>query len=116
MKTMQNISFLSSRRNSGFTLIEFLVASALALIVISAAGSTYLITRKLSNSAQKRLDTQQNLRNALHVMHVIRARLVVIVLQLAVINLILMILLMQKKDLLLLQIMLMVVVSIAGLV
>lgn len=64
MKTIQNNSFLSSRKNSGFTLIEFLVASALAMIVISAAGSTYFITRKLSNSAQKRLDTQQNLRNA----------------------------------------------------
>ena len=64
MKTTQNNSFLSSRKNSGFTLIEFLVASALAMIVISAAGSTYFITRKLSNNAQKRLDTQQNLRNA----------------------------------------------------
>ncbi len=64
MKTMQNRSFLSSRKNSGFTLMEFLVASALAMIVISAAGSTYFITRKLSSNAQKRLDTQQNLRNA----------------------------------------------------
>ena len=64
MKTMHNSSFLSSRKNSGFTLMEFLIASALAMIVISAAGSTYFITRKLNNSAQKRLDTQQNLRNA----------------------------------------------------
>lgn len=64
MKTMQNRSFLSSRKNSGFTLMEFLVASALAMIVISAAGSTYFITRKLSSNAQKRLDIQQNLRNA----------------------------------------------------
>lgn len=64
MKTMQNNSFPSSRKNSGFTLMEFLIASALAMIVISAAGSTYFITRKLNNNAQKRLDTQQNLRNA----------------------------------------------------
>lgn len=64
MKIMQNHSFPSSRKNSGFTLMEFLVASALAMIVISAAGSTYFITRKLNSNAQKRLDTQQNLRNA----------------------------------------------------
>ena len=64
MKTMQNNSFLSSRKSSGFTLMEFLIASALAMIVISAAGSTYFITRKLNNNAQRRLDTQQNLRNA----------------------------------------------------
>lgn len=48
----------------GFTLIEFLVASILAMIVIVAAGSTYFMTRKLSDEAQKRLTIQQNLRNA----------------------------------------------------
>ncbi len=46
----------------GFTLIEFLVASILAMIVIMAAGSTYFMTRKLSDEAQKRLNIQQNLR------------------------------------------------------
>lgn len=49
---------------SGFTLIEFIVASALAIIVIMAAGSTYVMTHKLNSTAQQRLSIQQNLRNA----------------------------------------------------
>lgn len=49
---------------SGFTLIEFLVASALSLIVITAAASTYLMTRRININAQERLNIQQNLRNA----------------------------------------------------
>lgn len=50
-------------KNKGFTLIEFIVASSLAIIVIMAAGGTYFMTRKLNASAQQRLDIQQNLRN-----------------------------------------------------
>lgn len=48
----------------GFTLIEFLVASMLAMIVIVAASSTYMITRKLNHSAQERISVQQDIRNA----------------------------------------------------
>ena len=48
----------------GFTLIEFLVASALAIIVIAAAGGTYFMTRKVNDTAQRKLEIQQNLRNA----------------------------------------------------
>lgn len=59
---MMNKQFISKPK--GFTLIEFLVASSLAIIVISAAGGTYFMTRKLSDTTQKRLDIQQNLRNA----------------------------------------------------
>lgn len=59
---MMNKRFISKPK--GFTLIEFLVASSLAIIVISAAGGTYFMTRKLSDATQKRLDIQQNLRNA----------------------------------------------------
>ncbi|URD67359.1 prepilin-type N-terminal cleavage/methylation domain-containing protein [Conchiformibius steedae DSM 2580] len=51
-------------KNQGFTLIEFIVASVLALIVILAAGSTYFITRKLNQGSLERLDIQQNLRSA----------------------------------------------------
>lgn len=48
----------------GFTLIEFLVASMLAMIVIVAASGTYMITRKLNSSAQERISVQQDIRNA----------------------------------------------------
>lgn len=48
----------------GFTLIEFLVASMLAMIVIVAASGTYMITRKLNTSAQERISVQQDIRNA----------------------------------------------------
>lgn len=48
----------------GFTLIELLVASSLAIIVIIAASSTYLMTRNLNKSAQKRIDVQNNIRNS----------------------------------------------------
>ena len=49
---MMNKRFISKPK--GFTLIEFLVASSLAIIVISAAGGTYFMTRKLSDATQKR--------------------------------------------------------------
>ncbi len=54
----------SKSKIHGFTLIEFLVASSLAVIVIMAASSTYFITRKLGQSAQEKINVQNNLRNA----------------------------------------------------
>lgn len=55
---------MNTNKIRGFTLIEFMVASALAMIVIMAAGSTYLTTRKLNQSAQERINVQNDLRNA----------------------------------------------------
>ena len=55
-------------KHKGFTLIEFLVASALAIIVIAAAGGTYFMTRKVNDAAQRKLEIQQNLRNAASMM------------------------------------------------
>lgn len=51
-------------RLQGFSLIEFLVASAISIIVLIAAGSTYFTTRQLNQVASERLSAQQDLRNA----------------------------------------------------
>lgn len=48
----------------GFSLIEFLVASALSMIVLLAVTSTYFTARGLNTAAGQRLSVQQDLRNA----------------------------------------------------
>ncbi|HGH6713261.1 TPA: PilW family protein [Neisseria meningitidis] len=48
----------------GFTIIEFLVAGMLSMIVLMAVGSSYFISRKLNDAANERLAAQQDLRNA----------------------------------------------------
>lgn len=48
----------------GFSLIEFLVASILSMIVLIAVGSGYFAARQLSDTALARLNVQQDLRNA----------------------------------------------------
>lgn len=50
-------------KQHGFSLIEFLVASGIAVIVILAAGSTYFTTMKLNRTATDRLQVQQDLRS-----------------------------------------------------
>lgn len=48
----------------GFTIIEFLVAGLLSMIVLMAVGSSYFTSRKLNDAANERLSAQQDLRNA----------------------------------------------------
>ena len=48
----------------GFSLIEFLVASALSMIVLLAVSSSYFTARSLNTAATARLNIQQDLRNA----------------------------------------------------
>lgn len=48
----------------GFSLIEFLVASALSMIVLLAVSSSYFTARSLNTVATARLNVQQDLRNA----------------------------------------------------
>lgn len=55
---------INMNQAKGFTLIEFIVASSLAIIVIMAASSTYFMTRQLNRSAQQRIDVQNSLRYA----------------------------------------------------
>lgn len=62
--TRRHIPAYHIAATQGFTLIEFLVASMLAMIVIVAASGTYMITRKLNTSAQERISVQQDIRNA----------------------------------------------------
>ncbi|HFB2544337.1 TPA: PilW family protein [Neisseria gonorrhoeae] len=48
----------------GFTIVEFLVAGLLSVIVLIAVVSSYFTSRKLNDAANKRLAEQQDLRNA----------------------------------------------------
>lgn len=48
----------------GFTLIEFLVASSLGIIVLLAIGTTYSITNQMKRTSESRLSAQQDLRSA----------------------------------------------------
>lgn len=48
----------------GFTIVEFLVAGLLSMIVLMAVGSSYFTSRKLNDAANERLAVQQDLRNA----------------------------------------------------
>ncbi len=54
----------SLKHMRGFTIIEFLVASALGIIVLVAVGSGYFATQRLNDVASARLNVQQDLRNA----------------------------------------------------
>ena len=59
-----NAGQLKRQNQSGFSLIEFLVASIISMIVLIAAGSTYFTTQQLNRVATERLNAQQDLRNA----------------------------------------------------
>ncbi|WP_373753874.1 PilW family protein [Neisseria weixii] len=57
-------TFTYPPKMQGFSLIEFLVASALSMIVLMAVTSTYFTARNLNNAATSRLSVQQDLRSA----------------------------------------------------
>jgi len=66
MKTKQRYSIsnhLPQNTEHGFTLLEFMVASSLALIVLLAIGITYGTTSKMKRTSENRLAAQQDLRN-----------------------------------------------------
>lgn len=52
------------QKAKGFSLIEFLVASALSMIVLMAVSKGYFTARQLNLAADSRMNTQQDLRNA----------------------------------------------------
>ena len=53
----------SKKHSTGFSLIEFLVASVLSMIVLIAIGSGYFAARKINDVALGRLGVQQDMRN-----------------------------------------------------
>lgn len=63
-RKMLNVPKGSYDGMKGFTIIEFLVASLLSMIVLMAVGSSYFTSRKLNDAANERLAAQQDLRNA----------------------------------------------------
>ena len=54
----------SQKHSAGFSLIEFLVASVLSMIVLIAIGSGYFAARKINDVSLGRLGVQQDMRNA----------------------------------------------------
>lgn len=56
--------FRNQANMRGFSLIEFMVASILSMIVLMAVGSGYLASLKLNDTATTRLQVQQDLRTA----------------------------------------------------
>ena len=52
------------QKPQGFSVIEFLVASMLSMIVLVAVGSAYFSARKVNDVAGGRLNMQQDIRNA----------------------------------------------------
>lgn len=63
-RKMLNVPKGSYDGMKGFTIIEFLVAGMLSMIVLMAVGSSYFTSRKLNDEANERLAIQQDLRNA----------------------------------------------------
>lgn len=60
----QNILCTRSNTQQGFTLVEFMVASVLGLVVIAGAGSLYSYTKRLNDVGMARVATLQDLRVA----------------------------------------------------
>lgn len=63
MKKNTILSFKQAAHVKGFTLIEFMVASGLAMIVLLAVGVTYATTNRTKRASESRLAMQQDLRN-----------------------------------------------------
>lgn len=63
-RKMLNVPKGSYDGMKGFTIIEFLVAGLLSMIVLMAVGSSYFTSRKLNDAANERLAAQHDLRNA----------------------------------------------------
>ncbi|HFC6798555.1 TPA: PilW family protein [Neisseria meningitidis] len=63
-RKMLNVPKGSYDGMKGFTIVEFLVAGLLSMIVLMAVGSSYFTSRKLNDAANERLAIQQDLRNA----------------------------------------------------
>ena len=55
------------RRQEGFSLVELMVASAISIIVLMAASSTFLTTYKLKEQVKTRISYEQDVRNAANV-------------------------------------------------
>lgn len=60
----QNMSIQNYSNQQGFTLVEFMVASVLGLVVIAGAGALYSYTKRLNDIGMARVATLQDLRAA----------------------------------------------------
>lgn len=62
------ITGIPNQKAEGFSLIEFLVASALSMIVLLAVSKGYFTARQLNEAADSRMNSQQDIRNAANMM------------------------------------------------
>ena len=60
----QNILIQNDGNQQGFTLVEFMVASVLGLVVIAGAGALYSYTKRLNDIGMARVAMLQDLRSA----------------------------------------------------
>lgn len=63
-KTRNPISHTKIKYQNGFTLIELLVATAISIIVLLAASSTFITTYKLNQEVKERIEYENDVRNA----------------------------------------------------
>lgn len=63
-KILNSVSHSKLKYQNGFTLIELLVATAISIIVLLAASSTFITTYKLNQEVKERIEYENDVRNA----------------------------------------------------
>ncbi|PIT64151.1 hypothetical protein BHC47_09780 [Snodgrassella alvi] len=68
-ESKQNLNSLNIlKRQTGFSLIELMVASIISIIVLLAASSTFITTYRLKEQVKNRIGYEQDVRNAANIL------------------------------------------------
>ncbi len=68
MKSMNFMNMFNTRNNSGFTLVELLIAMTIGLIILTALSNTFLIQRKTYDVQEQIVEMVQTARAAMDMM------------------------------------------------